>query len=405
MAVSSGQMDPNPAAGDRSRPGAPPRRSSARAAGSSSTGRAARDRTRLVAPILARGLRDGFEERAHRGDIVEVDLAGRVIRAIGDPDRPVFLGPVAHPFGVAALIDAGGLEAFQLEPQEIALMAGSHSGEDLHVRTLQGVLRRATLTQALLAIRAEGMPLDQLTAARLARDGERPGPVRHMCSGQHVVAILISKLGGWETMGYWMPEHPAQVAIRAAVAAGLGVRQAELRPVTDSCGLPGWGVPLRTVAGAFAALGQATALPPADPRAGLAPALALVRDAMLAHPDMVGGARDRLDTSLMKELPGRIVSVSALERLRVVAALPDPKARGTRTAGSGVAIRIEDGGADPRAGWSVTVEALAQSGLLDPASLRALGRYHRPTTRDPNGTQDSETVAAFDLVPVGELVP
>jgi len=126
---------------------------------------------------------------------------------------------------------------------------------------------------------------------------------------------------------------------------------------------------------------------------------------MLAHPDMVGGARDRLDTSLMKELPGRVVSVSALERLRVLSLLPDPRAGRTRRGGSGIAIRIEDGGADPRAGWSVTVETLAQAGLLDAPELRALGRYHRPATRDPNGNQDSETVASFDLVPVGELVP
>jgi L-asparaginase II len=71
-------------------------------------------------------------------------------------------------------------------------MASSHSGEDFHVRTLQGMFRRAGVSQTLLACGSEGMPLDALTAARLARDGEKPGPIRHMCSGQHAVSLLLS---------------------------------------------------------------------------------------------------------------------------------------------------------------------------------------------------------------------
>ena len=70
------------------------------------------------------------------------------------------------PFGVVALIEAGGIEAFDLEPSEIAIMASSHSGEDIHVRTIQAMFRRAGVSQALLACGADGMPLDVLTAAR-----------------------------------------------------------------------------------------------------------------------------------------------------------------------------------------------------------------------------------------------
>jgi len=44
-------------------------------------------------------------------------------------------------------------------------MASSHSGEDLHVRTLQALFRRTGITGAALACGAEGMPLDALTAA------------------------------------------------------------------------------------------------------------------------------------------------------------------------------------------------------------------------------------------------
>ena len=155
-------------------------------------------RTRIVPPILVRQVRNGIEESVHRGDIVEVDATGRLLRAIGDVDRVVTLRSTVKPFGLVALVEAGGIEEFDLDPAELAIMASSHSGEDLHVRTLQGVFRRAGVSQSLLACGVEGMPLDALTGARLARDGERPGPIRHMCSGQHSVYLLLARLKGWD---------------------------------------------------------------------------------------------------------------------------------------------------------------------------------------------------------------
>ena len=87
-------------------------------------------------------MRGEVEESAHRGDIVEVDPTGRVIRAIGDPEHLTNLRSAVKPFGLIALLEAGGEQEFGLEPAELAIMAGSHSGEDLHVRTLQALYRR-----------------------------------------------------------------------------------------------------------------------------------------------------------------------------------------------------------------------------------------------------------------------
>ena len=118
------------------------------------------------------------------------------------------------------------------------------------------------------------MPLDALTASRLARDGEKAGPVRHMCSGQHTVSILLSRLRGWDPTDYWKPGHPSQIAYRAAVAAvvrhaageppdrGRRLRHRDLR------------VPAaREIARAFAMLADPAAIPAKDPRAALAPSL------------------------------------------------------------------------------------------------------------------------------------
>ncbi len=233
------------------------------------------------------------------------------------------LRSTVKPFGVLALIEAGGIEAFDLEPAEIAILASSHSGEDLHVRTLQGIYRRTGVSQSHLACGSEGMPLDALTAARLARDGEKAGPVRHMCSGQHTVSLLLSRLRGWDPTDYWKPGHPSQIAYRAAVAGVFGTPAAKLRTAIDGCGVETYAFPLREIARAYAMLADPDGHSRRPiPRTALAPALLRVRDAMLANPELIGGRHDRLDTSMMKAAPGRLISKSGMEALRGVAILP-----------------------------------------------------------------------------------
>jgi L-asparaginase II len=359
---------------------------------------------RHAPPVLVRQIRNGIIESEHRGHVVEVDASGRIIRLVGDPERLVMLRSTVKPFGLVALIEAGGIEAFDLTTAELAIMASSHSGEDLHVRTIQAMYRRAGVSQTLLACGTEGMPLDALTAARLARDGERPSPIRHMCSGQHSVFILLSRLGNWPLETYWQETHPAHVAYRDAVARAFGVRPDAMRTAIDGCGVLTYAFPLREVARAYALLAEPGAAAVDDPRRALAPALTIVRDAMLEHPEQVGGSRERLDTSAMKALPGRIVSKGGMEALRAIAILRGPRAGGP--AGStGMAIKIDDGDGRDRASWAVTVEALRQGGVLDGQPLRMLARYHRPVKLDPHGRVGAEAIVDFDLAPVGELFP
>jgi L-asparaginase II len=384
---------------DASAEAAPVRRPAPRPAGRQ-TAKGARWTT---PPVLVRHLRNHVVESVHRGDIVEVDANGRMLRVLGDPDRMVMLRSTVKPFGTVALLEAGGTDEFDLGPAELALLSSSHSGEDLHVRTLQALYRRAGVSQALLTCGTEGMPLDALTAARLARDGEKPSPVRHMCSGQHSVLILLARLHDWPLESYWEADHPAQVVYRETVARAFGIPPERLRTAIDGCGLLTYAFPLRAVARAYALLADPESLASSDPRAALAPHLVQIRDAMLAHPELVAGTRDRLDTSLMKAVPGRLVSKAGMEALRGLAILPGPRAAGAGTGASGMAVKIEDGDGHDRGTWAASVEALRQAGVLEGQALRMLGRYHRPQILDPHGRVGAESIPEFELAPVGEL--
>jgi L-asparaginase II len=355
--------------------------------------------------VLVRQVRNGVEDSVHRGDIVEVDVDGRLLSGLGDADHVANLRSCVKPFGLTALIEAGGIREFELEEPELAIMASSHSGEDLHVRTLQALYRRVNISQSLLGCGAENMPLDELTAARLARDGEKASPVRHMCSGQHSVFLLLCKLRGWDPADYWLEEHPAQVEYRAAVARAFGTAPGRLKMGIDGCGIPTYAFPLREIARAYAFLAEPSAVASSDPRASLAKPLTVVRDAMLANPEMVAGTRDRIDTSLMKALPDRIVSKGGMEALRGLAILPGPRGNGNASPASGMALKIEDGDGYERATWAATVEALRQAGVLNGQPLRMLARYHQPVETDPHGRVSAEAIASFELAPLAELLP
>jgi len=229
-------------------------------------------------------MRGEVVESRHRGSIVEVGIDGTVRRVLGDPETVVNLRSAIKPFGLIALVEAGGVDEFVLSDAELAIMAGSHSGEDLHVRTLQAVFRRAGVSQQYLACGSEGAPLDALTAARLARDGEKAGPVRHMCSGQHASVLLLCRLNGWSLEEYWRPDHPVQHLYSATVARAFATSPEMLVLSTDACGVPTYAFPLHEVARAFAMLADPAGIHAKDSRSSLAGSLGRIRDAMMANP-------------------------------------------------------------------------------------------------------------------------
>lgn len=329
---------------------------------------------------------------------MQVAADGRVEFLLGDPELIVTLRSCVKPFTLVPLIEAGAADAFALTQPELALLASSHHGEDLHVRTLQGVFRRAGISQTALACGSEGMPLDRLTFLRLAGDRERAGAIRHMCSGYHGAFLLLSKYRGWPLEEYWRDDHPSQQAARDAVARAFGTTTGRLVAAIDSCGVATYAFPLVEVARAFALLADPGAAH--DSRGRLAPALERVRDALLAAPEMIGGTRDELDTALMKAVPGALVSKGGAEALRGLAILS--RARGSASA-AGMAITIEDGDPSGRAGRAVAIEALRQVGVLRPVALERLDAYRRPAVSDPHGRIAAETIARFELAPVAEM--
>lgn len=344
------------------------------------------------AAILVEVTRGERVESRHRGSVVVVSPTGEVIASSGNPDEFIFLRSAAKPFQLAPFVASGRFDAYDFPgPVEgLAIMAASHAGEDRHVRTIQALLRAGGLTREVLAC-GEAAPSDQETAQRLARDGEPPSAIRHNCSGKHAGMALHAKAAGWPVDTYWQPDHPVQQLALETVSVLSDVPAGEIALATDGCGVVTFGMPLRGLALAFARFAD----PSGVKDVALRGALERIRDAMMAHPELVAGERRERDTAIMQAAPGRLVSKGGAEGVQAVALLAG--ARGPGTGAVGLALAIEDGDRARRGRDAATVEALRQLNALDAEGLSRLSAFASPPIRDPRGARSGEVRAAFRL--------
>ena len=319
---------------------------------------------------------------------------GSPIASVGDPRAFVYWRSSAKPFQLAPFVASGRFDEYDLGAEALAIMAASHSGEDRHVRLVQEILRRAGLTSAVLHNQVH-VPYDTETAHRLLRDGEKPTVLRGNCSGKHAGMVLFAKAAGWPTEGYWEPNHPVQRMALETVSALSDVPIEEVAIAVDGCGVVTFGTPLRGLALAFARLADPSAV--ADPP--LRAALTRIRDAMMAHPELVAGERRRIDTALMRAYPGRLVSKGGAEGVLAMGLPPGALARRSPFGDGpmGMAAKIEDGNLARRAGDVTSVAVVEQLGLAGRPFPPALEGHADPPVLDPRGEVAGEVRAAFRL--------
>ena len=260
--------------------------------------------------------RSGFFESAHRGSLVVLDASGAVSFALGSVDRPVLPRSSNKPVQATALLAAGWEPR---SPEELAIGAGSHNGEDGHRELAAAMLHAAGLGPDDLGC-PPALPQHEATRAAWLVEGRAPDRLAMNCSGKHAAMLSACVAAGWQTAGYLVRRHPLQQAIEARLAQAAG--EPVTAVVVDGCGAPQHALSVTGLARGVLSLVEA----PEGSRDRS------VADAMRAHPWLVAGT-GREDTDLMASIPGLLVKGGA-DGVHV-AALPG---RGA------VALKLDDGG-------------------------------------------------------------
>ncbi|WP_329519303.1 asparaginase [Spirillospora sp. NBC_01491] len=285
-----------------------------------------------INPVLVEVERSGFVESWHRGAAAGLAADGSTVVRVGTPEEAIFPRSANKPMQAVAMLRSG----LDLDGAELALAAGSHSGEDFHVEGVEKILAGAGLGADALRCPAQ-WPLDPDAYLEVARNGGGRSRLRMNCSGKHAAMLAACVAAGWPTGSYLDADHPLQAAVRAVVADLSG--EQPLAVGVDGCGAPLFAISTTGVARAFRALVLAA---PGTPERRVA-------DAMRTHPQWTSGTR-REERRLMDAVPGLLVKCGA-EGVDAFA-LADGRAG---------AVKIDDGAM--RARTPVTVALLRALGV------------------------------------------
>lgn len=274
-------------------------------------------------PLLAL-TRGSAVESLHRGAVAVVDSRGDLVGGVGDPSVVVHLRSAAKPFQALAVVETGATDTFSISDEELAVMCGSHSGQLVHTQIVGGLLQRLGVSPSSLVC----------------------GSLEHMCSGKHAGLIALALHLGAPLEGYEREDHPAQVQVARTLNTLLSRRPGhparrwrEDGDVTacsmfsglDGCGVPVVRVSLYQAAWLYALLS-----------AGATPSLARVRDAMLAHPDLVAG-EGCFDTRAMSLATGRLLAKRGAEGLQGLSVRLGDQCDSSALGALGCVIKVEDG--------------------------------------------------------------
>lgn len=336
--------------------------------------------------ILVEVTRGPIVESAHFGAIAVSDAEGRLLAWAGNPGTVTYYRSSCKPILAVPLVETGAAAHFGFTEREIAIICGSHGGEDIHVQTVLGILDKIGLGPDALACGTH-MPFDKATARAMQERGEQPTVLQNNCSGKHAGMLALARYNGWPVGGYELPRHPVQQALLQVIADFAGVDPDTIPIGVDGCGVCTFGLSLHKMATSFARLGKPDYWP--EPRRSAA---RLITDAMTARPEMVAARQGRIDTDLMRAGHHMLISKAGAEAVHCVALLDN-----TEQPSVGFALKLLDGDVSDRALNPAIIEGLRQAGFLTEEMLNKLDKYWLEEIRNHSGDVVGMVRPAFTL--------
>jgi L-asparaginase II len=328
--------------------------------------------------ILVKLYRNKTIESVHRGSAAVVDSAGKLLYSAGDPQLLTFLRSSAKPLQALAVLESGAAEAFGFTRQEIAIISGSHNGEEKHTRVVRSILKKIGLKMSHLQCGTH-VP-HYYTALGITPPKRKFLPLQHNCSGKHAGMLAVCVYKGWDLTNYLNTRHGVQKLMLKIVAGLCEYPERKVGIGIENCGVPTFALPLRNMAIGFSKLKSLRAEEMLTSQS-----IKMVADSARKYPEMISG-RGRLDYRLALASRGNILAKAGAEALHC-AVIWDK--------GYGLAVKILDG--SRRASAPASIEIYRQLGVLNRSQLKTLADLATPGIRDHKGREVGFLKSDFKL--------
>ncbi|MFW6301116.1 MAG: asparaginase [Bacillota bacterium] len=323
-------------------------------------------------------------ESIHNGAIAVVAPNGEILASVGQPEQKTYWRSAAKPIQAIPLIADGVADYYGLTDREIAVISASHSGEDLHIELVRSILDKIGLDESALKCGTH-YPYNKKAKEKLVSAGKEPTEIYNNCSGKHSGLLALCQYNDWNIENYFALEHPLQQVLLKYIALMTGVKKEKIVTGEDGCGVVVYGLPITSMARAYARLANPEYLP-----ADLEPAAARIRDAMIKNPEAVGGT-GRFNTDLMAAAGDYLVAKVGAEGIFSLGIKGGP----------GITIKIGDG--NKRAIPPVIMKLLAEFIDLSKEELDSLSEYQEPSVTNHRDHKVGKIIPTFKLNNIGKV--
>ena len=341
-----------------------------------------------MAEILVEVTRGPLVESRHYGDIAVCDGAGALIAWAGDVHFPTYIRSACKPVQALNRFCSGAAARWDFTQKEYAIMCSSHYGEPMHQAVILGLLEKIGCSLEDLLT---GTPysIRPATFEKQIREHHVLRQYNSDCSGKHCGFLADCIAKGYPTAHYNDPDHPLQRDILKIVSDVAGLPADRIAIGVDGCSVPVHGMPLLSMAQAYARFTTPETLPEKY-RAGAR----ILADAMNAEPDMVAGPGG-FCTEFLRATHGRFVGKIGAEAVYCI---------GVRGRNLGIAVKIEDGNAR-RALYPAVMSVLEQLKLLSEEEKRALSPFAEVPVMNDHGQPVGMARPVFRLHFSREVLP
>lgn len=248
-------------------------------------------------------VRSGITEVTRSGIICAVDGDNKTIFSLGDGNYEFWSRSCLKAFQLLSHLHILQKYYPSLQPYHYALMASSHSGEDIHLGGVREILAIGAVDASLLQCPAT-YPLAP-AAEHKAIDTHLPKTkLFNNCSGKHAGYLLSMKACGYDLSDYTNANGPQFTLLKRLLAYLLDKNENAFAVTVDGCRLPNYALSAKELACLYVRLQSDFSedqinKAPED----IQPMLrnwGLIRQFMSQYPEMVSG-QGRLDARLMQK--------------------------------------------------------------------------------------------------------
>lgn len=200
--------------------------------------------------VLVEVYRGNVLEDKHHGRICIVNENGEVCAKVGNIDTITYFRSSSKPIQALPILVNGLDSLYGLTGKEIAIMAGSHAGEQVHLDVLETILRKTGFCEEQLVM-LPAYPANASMREDMLINRIPPRILLHNCAGKHLACMMLAKHLTQYTENYWEIENAAQQEILQFISCFSEFPVKSIQIGVDGCGVPVFAVPQTQIAIAY----------------------------------------------------------------------------------------------------------------------------------------------------------